>query len=473
MAGAVAPLMLTLLTVPTYLRLVGEVRFGVLALVWLLLSYFAMFDMGLGRGTVRAMSRLRVASREERSSLFWTAMAINTVFGAVGGLILWAAARVLFASWLRVPAELHSELFFALPWLAAAVPVATNLSVMVGALEGMERFLALNALQVFGSAVFQLFPLAVARWHRPELGWLIGSAVLARIVSSIPMFLACRKFVPLSSPRELNARQGRELFSFGGWITISGLLTPVMATMDRLLIGAISGAAAVTYYTIPCNFATKFSMLPASLSRTLFPRFSAQEVEQQGELGARALLALGAVLTCAVPAVIPLVHPFFHWWIGQTIAARSSHLGEVLLVGIWANGWSWISVAQLQARGRPDLVAKFHAVEVVPFLFALWMGLKWGGAEGAAVVWALRTFMDACLVLYASGMLQRVAASFMSGLSMLTFTAVTVRFATDSLPLRVVISFGVLCLGACWTAVFARHAFPSIRRSPFFAAAAR
>ncbi len=106
------------------------------------------------------------------------------------------------------PRSARPELFSALPWLAAAVPVATNLSVMVGALEGRERFLAVNSLQVFSAAAFQLFPLAVAYWHGPNLKWLVGAAVLARLVSSLPLFFACRKVVPLT--RGASVQLGQE-----------------------------------------------------------------------------------------------------------------------------------------------------------------------------------------------------------------------------------------------------------------------
>ena len=68
MVGAILPLLLTLFTIPRYLRLIGDVRFGVLAMVWLLLSYFAIFDMGLGRATSRSIAQLKMAddTRERR-----------------------------------------------------------------------------------------------------------------------------------------------------------------------------------------------------------------------------------------------------------------------------------------------------------------------------------------------------------------------------------------------------------------------
>ncbi len=463
MVGAILPLLLTLFTIPRYLRLIGDVRFGVLAMVWLLLSYFAIFDMGLGRATSRSIAQLKMAGDHERASVFWTALLINSTFGIVGGFVLWAVARGFLGAWLNIPAALRPELFSALPWLAAAVPVATNLSVMVGALEGREQFLVVNSLQVLSAAAFQLFPLAVAYWHGPNLKWLVGAAVLARLVSSLPLLFVCRKVIPLTGVPQLNWRKSRELFSFGSWITVSGLLTPLMATMDRLLVGAMRGAQAVTYYTVPCNFATKFSMVPASLSRVLFPRFSMQTETERRQLARRSQLALTAVLTCAISITIPAVDPFFRAWIGPELAARSSHIGELLLVGIWVNSLSWIPSAELQAHGRPDLVAKFHAIEFIPFLFALWIGLKYGGVQGAAIVWVLRVIVDASLLLNASGLLRRTFAPLLAGFSIMLLSAVLVRFAGDALRIRGALALLVLGLGLMWTAMFARNALPSPR----------
>lgn len=463
MVGAILPLLLTLFTIPPYLRLVGDVRFGVLAMVWLLLSYFAIFDMGLGRATSRSIAQLKGASEGSRAKVFWTAFLINTAFGSVGGLLLWAVARVLLGYWLNIPATLKPELFAALPWLAAAVPVATNLSVMVGALEGSERFLVVNSLQVFSAAAFQLFPLAVAYWHGPELKWLIGAAVLARAISSVPLFFACRRVVPLTGLPRVDWQKSRELFSFGGWITISGLLTPLMATMDRLLVGAMRGAQAVTYYTVPCNFATKFSMVPASLSRTLFPRFSMQSTAERQELARSSVLALTAVLTCAIAVTIPAVDPFFRAWVGPELAARSSHIGELLLVGIWVNSLSWVPSAELQAIGRPDLVAKFHAIEFVPFLLALWLGLKYGGVEGAALVWVLRVILDTSLLMHATGLLRATRVPLVTAFSIPMAAAVLVRFAGEGLGTRGALAFVVLGMGLAWTAIFARNSVPAVR----------
>ena len=61
---------------------------------------------------------------------------------------------------------------------------------------------------------------------------------------------------------------------------------------------------------------------------------------------------------------------------------------------------SWYSL--IQGQGRPDITAKVHLIEVVPFVALLWVLMQLFGLSGAAWAWTGRVTAD-CLILLILG----------------------------------------------------------------------
>ena len=51
--GQVVPLFVGVATVPLIVRGLGPERFGLLSIAWVVLSYSAVFDLGLGRASTK------------------------------------------------------------------------------------------------------------------------------------------------------------------------------------------------------------------------------------------------------------------------------------------------------------------------------------------------------------------------------------------------------------------------------------
>lgn len=394
LVGSIVPVLLSFVTVPLYLKLVGPDRYGVLAVAWLLLGYFGLFDLGLGRATSFRMAALRDAPAEDRATTLWTAIVVNLAMGLVGALVLWVAADWFFANIFKVNPGVRAEIVAAVPYLAAAVPVATLTGVLTGALQGREQFLRTNTVSVSSTLLFQIFPLTVAWNWGPYLPRLLLAAIAARVIALIVLWFFCREEVTKGHPLRVDPARFRELLSFAGWVSVTSMFAPILLIADRFLIGAVLGAVAVTLYTVPFQLAQRITMFATALAHALFPRLSAAQPDERRRLGGLALRTLAALVTLPVLVAMLGMGPFLELWVGPEIGSQSAPVGRVVLLGFWINAFAVIHLIRLQSMGRPDLVAKTHAGEAIPYLAGLLAMMHLFGLIGCAIAFVIRCLVE-------------------------------------------------------------------------------
>ncbi len=401
--GAVLPAVFSLALLPPFLRLVGDERYGVLTVLWLLLGYFSLLDLGLGRAVAQRVASLRDGPEEEREDTFWSALVLNVLIGAAVGGVAWAVAALALPHLIDLEAPLAAEIRSSAPWLAAAVPVATVSGVMIGALHGRERFLELNLIGMAGALTFQLLPLGVAFFVGPALPGLVASVIIGRLLTMGWMFLSCRRHLPLSRPPRYRRELTGTLLRFGGWVTVSAILLSILTSLDRVLVGAFAGARAVTHYAVPYNLTQRLAVFPAAVASALFPRLAAGSAEERARVARESMQLVLVVVTPCLIVMACGMAPFLAWWLGSAFADEATLAGILLLPGVWASCVSRMTTSELEARGKPELVAKAQLAQSVPYLLFLIVALKLYGIEGAAVSWSTRALVNAMILHRFSG----------------------------------------------------------------------
>ena len=422
-----APLIVALVTVPLYLRLIGEARFGALSIVWVLLGYFGLFDLGLSRATANSIARLHDAPAADREEVFWSACVVNLALGVLGGICLYLIGQPALGQWLKMTAALHAEALAALPWIAASVPIATLSGVLAGVLEGRKRFAVVNLIQATGTILFQAVPLLAAELIGPQLQVIIPVAVIVRVLSMTPFVFALRSALPLRGRPRLRLERARELLGYGAWVTVSNVVGPLLDSLDRFLIGVVLGTAYVPAYTVPFSLVARTQVLARALSRTLFPYLSAETLGQARSRVLDSVIAMGALMIPFAVVGMFVLRPFLVLWMGADFAARAAPVGEMLLCGMWLNGLASIPLAMLQAQGRPDTVAKFHLLELPPFVILLWYSLRHFGLTGAALAWVIRAAIDAILLAFAAGIGSDIVKRLAPGALLVSCAWIAVR----------------------------------------------
>jgi O-antigen/teichoic acid export membrane protein len=387
----------TLVTLPLYLKLIGLERFGVLSLCWVFVGYFAFFDFGIGRATAQKMATLADASGKERNRLFWSSAALSAALALIGALTFLPIAT-LALKWMEATPALLAEARAAFWLLVMVVPVAVFQSGLSGALEGRRAFGPVNVVAVAGNVLTATLPLLAAWLFEPRIDLLIAATLVARLFLLVALAVLCVRLVPLQNPAMLDREQASALLRFGGWATVTSIIGPMLVYFDRFAIGAMIGAVAVAIYVIGFNLVMQLLVVPTALSRALFPRLAELGKAESKVRSEDATHALSAVVSPLSIAAIIAVAPFLEVWLGQSVAAGSAQLTRILLVGFWMNAMAQIAFTQIQAEARPDLSAKIHLLEIIPYIAALYFGLRYFGLTGAAVAWSLRCAVDLVLL---------------------------------------------------------------------------
>ena len=408
LAGFTVPLVLFLVTIPLYIEAIGAARYGVLAIVWLVLGLFGMMDLGLGRAATQRIAALKDGSDAERRDALAVALSSNLVIGAVGALLMAAAAWYVFAHGMKLEPGLRAEALPVVPMMALGVPIVTTLAIASGALMGRERFFVVNRISITNTSLFQLAPLAVAWFVGPELPLLVATALAARLLAVLLLLRECHKEFGRGPARWFDRAALLAMLRYGGWVTVGGMVGMVLVFSDRFLIGAAIGAVAVTVYAVPLDATRRIAVIADALANALFPRLAVTDAQSSARLTRQAVGALYAIATPPVAALIVLADPLMRLWLGDDLGARSAPLLQILAIAGWANIFAKVPYARLQAQGRPDWVAKIMLAQLPLYLPALWFALQEFGLMGAAWVYLARNTVDTlALFVAAEGRVQR------------------------------------------------------------------
>ena len=247
----------------------------------------------------------------------------------------------------------------------------------------------MNLISVSSAVLLQITPLMTAWAYGPDLGYLIPSVVVTNFLSFAATFWRCKIHVFRGHLPTILLGQARSLLAFGGWVTVTSLVGPFMVVLDRFVIGAMTGASAVTYYIVPFQLAQRTAILPGSLTSALFPRFAAANGKEREQLSRLAIQTLAVVMTPLFLVALLVVDPFFRIWISADFASKASVIAQILLLGFWINAIAFVPYTELQAAGKPGAVAKCHLAEVIPYFVALSLGLSLSrGAWSGVGLWA-------------------------------------------------------------------------------------
>lgn len=399
--GLGLPLLVAIYAIPVLIQQLGVDQFGILTMIWAIVSYFGLFDFGLGRALTQKLSFYIGSNQSDRiSPLVVTTIVFLSITGVLAGVILLLSAPLFYKIETKVS---ESLLFSTLSAMSIAMPAVILTACFRGILESLGKFKIINIIRLPTGIFTFVGPLASIYFFGPEISSVAWVLVIGRYISLLAHIIYANKYIKLNyyfnniSMTELNL-----LLRLGGWMTISNIVSPLMSYIDRFLIGASISTASVSYYVTPQELLTKLAIIPTSVTSVLFPSL-AENIENKTkkyQLYYKSILGIVFIVLPLTIIIFLFSKEILTLWINEDFSNNSFEILQILSVGMLFTCVAQVPFTLIQSQGYAQYTAKLHLIEFPIYVLLIFIAAESWGAVGVAVAWSLRNFIDTILLFY-------------------------------------------------------------------------
>jgi O-antigen/teichoic acid export membrane protein len=388
LSGSAIPMVVALATVPLLIGALGVEGFGIVTLVGSLIGYFGVLDINLSAGSIKYLAEHHAANDRERfAETFWFGIMFYGCLGLLGAFAIFFAADVLVARFFEVSPAIREQtiLAFQLAGLGFALTQAQNYLLVVP--QALQRYDRSAQSEAFFGILVNLASVAVA-----VAGFGVAGVIIARVSVSalniLYLIWLIRGFDLALSPRWPRPDVRAALTAFSAYAYLSKIASTLHQHADKVIVGAIAGPVALTFYTVPVTLAGRILGLTYRLSSVIYPRASA--LAGAGRISELRPVYLGVTryvtyINLAALGVIVLAgDEFLRRWVGEQFVSQGYPVLVLMTLALLVDSLTNVPSLVNDALGHPRVTGRFALANGISGVAMVYIGTHVGGIIGAA-----------------------------------------------------------------------------------------
>ncbi|RJF98368.1 oligosaccharide flippase family protein [Noviherbaspirillum saxi] len=388
LSGSAIPMVVALATVPLLIGALGVEGFGIVTLVGSIIGYFGVLDINLSAGSIKYLAEHHAADDRERfAETFWFGILFYGCLGLLGAFGIFFVADMLVARFFEVSPEMREQtiMAFQLAGLGFALTQAQNYLMVVP--QALQRYDRSAQSEAFFGILVNLASVAAALAGTGVVG-VIVARVCVSALNVLYLIWLIRSFDLMLSPRWPRQDVRSALTSFSAYAYLSKIASTLHQHADKLIVGALAGPVALTFYTVPVTLAGRILGLTYRLSSVIYPRASA--LAGAGRINELRPVYLGVTryvtyINLAALGVIVLAgDEFLRRWVGEEFVSLGYPVLVLMTLALLVDSLTNVPSMVNDALGHPRITGRFALANGVSGVAMVYIGTMTGGIIGAA-----------------------------------------------------------------------------------------
>ncbi len=315
--------LITFLLLPVMLKYLGEVGFGIWAIVRVFISYLSLGDLGLNNAVTKFIAEFKANNDEVSCRRILQSAFFVFVFITASILLLFIFFRsTIIELFFLSSGEFQADVAFLLVGSLLIFSFNLIFSIFPASLNGIQRMDISNGVNVLYSVINAGLMYAALVFGFGLRGLLLANAIstfLAIALNATFFFVHFRSLKLFQFDFDFSIL--KKLIKYGKHLFISALANAIHLHFDKLLISSMLGLSVVSSYEIASRVIQQIRQIPILALNPLMPASSEVAAKNNNvailEIYKSSLKYLVALIVPLFGLVFFLADPLITLWLGE------------------------------------------------------------------------------------------------------------------------------------------------------------
>lgn len=388
LSGSAVPMVVALATVPLLIGALGVEGFGIVTLVGSVIGYFGVLDINLSAGAIKYLAEHHAANDRERfAETFWFGTLFYGALGLLGAAGIFLSAELLVARFFEVSDAMRDATVLSFQIAAAGFALSQAQNYLLVVPQALQRYDKSAQSEALFGILVNLASVAAA---------LAGTGIVGVIVARVAvsalnvLYLAwlIRGFALDMGPRWPRREVRAALTSFSAYAYLSKIASTLHQHADKLIVGAVAGPVALTFYTVPVTLAGRILGLTYRLSSVIYPRASALagagRIHELRPVYLAVMRYVTYINLTALGIIVLAGEEFLRHWVGEEFVQQGYPVLVLMTLALLADSLTNIPSLVNDALGHPRITGRFALANGICGVAMVYLGTTLAGITGAA-----------------------------------------------------------------------------------------
>lgn len=312
-----------ILYTPFLIRMLGQSQYGLYSIVYSVISYLTVMDMGFGNAIIIYTSRyINQKDKEKQDKLhgmFFIIYCIIGVVAAIIGVVLYSNVNVLFGKSMT-PVEIEQAKTMMLI-LTFNLAVTFPMSIFGYIIVAHEKFVVSKFIKIIQILLQPALMIPLLLMGYKAIAMVVVLTV-ANIFCLILNYLVCKKKLELKLKfKGFDFKLLKEIFAYSFFIFLNQIIDKVNWSLDQFIVGSIAGTIATAVYAVAGQLNNMYMNFSTAISNVMLPKITKMEDNKASdEEFTEVFIQTGRIqyilMALIITGFVLFGQAFINWWAG-------------------------------------------------------------------------------------------------------------------------------------------------------------